>query len=149
MVPTVQPLPTESDQLLGRMLDKLVAFQALLVEEQHAIRSLSFGQFTTVTMQKSELLDEIRILEQQRRTIPPVLPTQSADAILQQQEAALAAAIKQTDRLNRLNGALIGQSLKFLEGTLQLWQRLPESAVLYSSSGTHVPATAHRVQTIG
>ena len=51
MVSTVpQPLSTASDSLLCRMLDKLTAFQALLLEEQDAIRSLSFGQFTSVTI---------------------------------------------------------------------------------------------------
>ena len=49
------------------MLDKLTAFQDLLLEEQDAIRSLSFGQFTSVTIRKTQLLDEIRQLEQQRR----------------------------------------------------------------------------------
>ena len=68
MTTVQQPLPAESDRLLRRMLDKIVAFQGLLIEEQQAIRSLSFGQFTTVTMRKSQLLDEIRSLEQERRT---------------------------------------------------------------------------------
>ncbi|MBI4001789.1 MAG: flagellar protein FlgN [Nitrospira defluvii] len=149
-MPTVQqPLPTESDQLLRRMLDKIVAFQALLMEEQQAIRSLSFGQFTTVTMRKSQLLDEIRGLEQQRRTILSDSRDQKFLPASQQQEAELAVAIGQTDRLNRLNGTLIGQSLEFLEGTLRLWQRSPESAALYSSSGAHVRDTTHRVRTTG
>ena len=150
MVPTVQqPLPTESDQLLRRMLDKLVVFQALLTEEQQAIRSLSFGQFTTVTMRKSKLLEEIRSLEQQRRIMPSIGKALELTLTSQQQEAELVRAIGQTDRLNRLNGALIGQSLKFLEGTLRLWQRSPESAALYSSSGASVPDTMHRVRTTG
>ncbi len=150
MVPTVQqPLPTESDTLLRRMLDKIVAFQALLMEEQEAIRSLSFGQFTTVTLHKSQLLDEIRNLEQQRRTMPSSPRAQKLPPALQQQETDLVVAIGQTDRLNRLNGALIGQSLEFLEGTLRLWQRSPESAALYSSNGAHVQETTHRVRTTG
>jgi hypothetical protein len=54
MVSTVQqPLSTASAPLLCRMLDKLTAFQALLIEEQDAIRSLSFGQFTSVTVRKN------------------------------------------------------------------------------------------------
>jgi len=149
MVPTVQqPLPTESDTL-RRMLDKIAAFQALLVEEQQAIRSLSFGQFTTVTMQKSHLLDEIRGLEQERRALLSHSRTHELSLASKQQEADLVVAIGQTDRLNRLNGALIGQSLEFLEGSLRLWQRSPASAALYSSSGTHVPDATHRVRTTG
>ena len=149
MTSVQQTLPIESDQLLRRMLEKIVAFQALLMEEQQAIRSLSFGQFTTVTMRKSDLLEEIRNLEQQRRALlhdSAGLPLFSS---LQQQEAELASAIGQTDRLNRMNGLLIGQSLEFLEDTLRLWQRSPESAALYSSSGAPVPDATHRVRTRG
>jgi flagellar biosynthesis/type III secretory pathway chaperone len=82
MVSTVQqPLSTASAPLLCRMLDKLTAFQALLTEEQDAIRSLSFGQFTSVTVRKTHLLDEIRELEQQRRnasTLPDSYGSPSA-----------------------------------------------------------------------
>ena len=149
MTTVQQPLPAESDRLLRRMLDKIVAFQGLLIEEQQAIRSLSFGQFTTVTMRKSQLLDEIRSLEQERRTNLSDSRDQTLPPASQQQEADLALAIGQTDRLNRMNGMLIGQSLEFLEGTLRLWQRSPESAALYSSSGTPVPDATHRVRTTG
>lgn len=131
------------------MLDKILAFQGLLIEEQQAIRSLSFGQFTTVTMRKSQLLDEIRSLEQERRTNLSDSRDQTLPSASQQQEADLALAIGQTDRLNRMNGMLIGQSLEFLEGTLRLWQRSPASAALYSSSGTPVPDATYRVRTTG
>jgi flagellar biosynthesis/type III secretory pathway chaperone len=144
-----QALPTDSDQLLRRMLDKLVAFQALLIEEQQAIRSLSFGQFTTVTIRKSHLLDEIRDLEQQRRTVSCDVPSRNVLAASQQLEADVASAIGHTDRLNRMNGTLIGQSLEFLENTLRLWQRPPESVALYSSAGMAVPDSTHRVRTTG
>lgn len=149
MTTAQQSLLTESDTPLRRMLDKINAFQALLVEEQQAIRSLSFGQFTAVTMRKSQLLDEIRCLEQLRRTILAESRDQKLPPAQQPQEAELAAAIAETDRLNRMNGTLIGQSLEFLEGTLRRWQRSPESAALYSSSGAHVPDTTHRVRTTG
>ena len=104
---TVQPLPIESDSLLRRMLDKIVAFQALLTEEQQAIRSLSFGQFTTVTMRESQLLDEIRSLEQERRTNQSDSKDHKFLPASQQKEADLGRAIEQTDRLNRMNGMLI------------------------------------------
>jgi flagellar biosynthesis/type III secretory pathway chaperone len=134
------------------MLDKLAAFQALLIEEQQAIRSLSFGQFTTVTMRKSHLLDEIRSLEQQRRVTSFDSSDSQHRAMLpasQQLKAELASAIEHTDRLNRMNGMLIGQSLEFLENTLRLWQRPPESIALYSSAGMAVPDNTHRVKTTG
>ena len=131
------------------MLDKLVAFQALLLEEQDAIRSLSFGQFTSVTIRKTQLLDEIRELEQQRRNRTSVTASLVLSPLLKQQEADLVAAIGQTDRLNRLNAALIGQSLAFLQGTLRLWQHSPESAALYSSSGAAVAGTGGRVRAKG
>ena len=151
MAPTVQQsLSTEAEpNTLRRMLDKIGAFQALLIEEQQAIRSLSFGQFTAVTMRKSNLLDEIRGLEQERRALVSLLQPHELSASSKQQETDLVAAIGRTDRLNRLNGALIGQSLEFLEGTLRLWQRSPASAALYSSAGTHVPDATHRVRTTG
>ncbi len=148
-MPTAQqPLPTEC-QTLRRMLDKMRAFQALLIEEQQAIRTLSFGQFTTVMMQKSNLLDEIRELEQERRALFALPRTPELSPVSKQQEADLVAAIGQTDRLNRLNGALIGQSLEFLEDTLRLWQRSPASAALYSSAATQVPHVTHRLRTTG
>ena len=150
MVSTVpQPLSTATDSLIRRMLDRLVAFQALLLEEQDAIRSLSFGQFTSVTIRKTQLLDEIRELEQQRRNRTSVTASLVLSPLLKQQEADLVAAIGQTDRLNRLNAALIGQSLAFLQGTLRLWQHSPESAALYSSSGAAVAGTGGRVRAKG
>lgn len=150
MVSTVQqPLSAQSPSLLIRMRDKIVAFQALLIAEQQAIRSLSFGQFTMVTMQKSQLLDEIRELEQRRRHATPATGTPESSAEFQQQEIELATAIEHTDRMNRLNAALIGQSLEFLQGTLRLWQRSPESAALYSSSGSMVAETTGLVRTKG
>ncbi|MEK6801122.1 MAG: flagellar protein FlgN [Nitrospirota bacterium] len=144
-----QPLATASDSLLCRMLDKLTAFQALLIEEQDAIRSLSFGQFTSVTMRKTHLLDEIRELEQQRRTRPSSTASLAPSLVLEQQEADLIAAIGQTDRLNRFNAALIGQSLEFLQGTLRLWQRSPQSGALYSSSGSAVAESGGRARAKG
>ncbi len=144
-----QPLATASDSLLCRMLDKLTAFQALLTEEQDAIRSLSFGQFTSVTMRKTHLLDEIRALEQQRRNEATLSASYRSSPSLQQQEADLVEAIGQTDRLNRFNAALIGQSLEFLQGTLRIWQRSPQSAALYSSSGAAVAGSGGRMRVKG
>lgn len=142
-----QQTPTESDLLVQGMLDKMLAFQSLLLEEQDAIRSLSFGQFTSVTTRKSQLLDEIRDLEQQRRHRPsPELPHQAAHTTM---EEKLIAAIGETDSLNRFNATLIGQSLEFLHGALKRWQRSPESAALYSSSGTAVAAGAGLVRAKG
>ena len=150
MVSTVpQPLSTATDSLIRRMLDKLVAFQALLLEEQDAIRSLSFGQFTSVTIRKTQLLDEIRELEQQRRNRTSVTASLVLSPLLKQQEADLVAAIGQTDRLNRFNAALIGQALEFLQGTLRIWQRSPQSAALYSSSGAAVSESSRTVRITG
>ena len=92
------------------MLDKMLAFQSLLLEEQDAIRSCPFGQFTSVTTRKSQLLDEIR--EQRRRQqVSSELPRQDARRYMM--EAKLIAAIGETDRLNRFNAALIGSRLNF------------------------------------
>jgi len=133
--------------LVRGMLDKMLAFQSLLLEEQDAIRSLSFGQFTSVTTRKAQLLDEIRDFEQRRRQqTSSELPRQGARTTM---EAKLLAAIGETDRLNRFNAALIGQSLEFLQGALKRWQRAPESAALYSSAGTAVPAGAGLVRAKG
>jgi len=144
-----QPPPTESQALLLRMHEKILAFQALLVEEQQAIRSLSFGQFTAVTMRKTHLLDEIRELEQRRRLLPAVTGHQEPAVSFHRQEAALIAAVADTDRLNRFNGTLIGQSLEFLQGTLRRWQRSPERAAFYSPSGAALSDTAGLVRAKG
>lgn len=137
----------QPESLLRRMRAKMTEFQGLLTEEQQAIRSLSFGQFSSVTMRKERLLDEIRGLEGQRRA--SMMPQGEPSAAVRQEESALAAAIAETDRMNRFNATLIGQSLEFLEGTLRLWQRLPESAALYSSSGVMVPGGGARLRTQG
>ncbi|WHZ21652.1 MAG: Flagellar biosynthesis protein FlgN [Nitrospira sp.] len=131
------------------MHDKILAFQALLIEEQQAIRTLSFGQFTTVAMRKTRLLDEIRELEQSRRLLSAATGHQESSVWFRQQEAELAAAIGDTDRLNRFNAALIGQSLVFLQGTLRLWQRSPEATTLYSSSGAVMSDTTGMVKAKG
>lgn len=135
-------IPAQSDALMQRMLERILSFQSLLREEQEAIRCLSFGQFTSVTMRKAQLLDEIRELEQERRSRP-------LSENNRRQERELAAAVGETDRLNRFNAALIGQSLEFLHGTLKRWQRSPESAALYSSSGTAVADGAGLVRAKG
>jgi flagellar biosynthesis/type III secretory pathway chaperone len=135
--------------LMRGMLDKMLAFQSLLLEEQDAIRSLSFGQFTSVTQRKTQLLDEIRDLEQQRRDRSAGEQSQRSAAARSALEAQLIAAIGETDRLNRFNAALIGQSLEFLHGALKRWQRSPESAALYSSAGTAVAAGAGLVRAKG
>ena len=140
---------TEPDLLVRGMLEKMLAFQSLLLEEQDAIRSLSFGQFTSVTMRKTQLLDEIRDLEQQRRTRSAGEPSQRSAAARTALEAELIAAIGETDRLNRFNATLIGQSLEFLHGALKRWQRSPESAALYSSTGAAVTAGAGPVRAKG
>ncbi|MCW5799725.1 MAG: hypothetical protein LZF60_80389 [Nitrospira sp.] len=142
-----QHTPTESDLLVRGMLDKMLAFQSLLLEEQEAIRSLSFGQFTSVTTRKTQLLDEIRDLEQQRRHRTSTERPQPAART--SMEAKLLTAIGETDRLNRFNATLIGQSLEFLHGALKRWQRSPESAALYSSSGTAVADGAGLVRAKG
>lgn len=144
-----QLAPIESDVLHRRMIDKMRAFQSLLIEEQDAIRSLSFGQFTSVTMRKTQLLDEVRELEQQRRNQSASGDSQAKTPARVRLEADLVAVIGETDRLNRLNAALISQSLEFLQGTLRLWQRLPESSALYSSSGTAVTASGGMVRAKG
>lgn len=144
-----QSTQTESDLLIRGMLDKMLAFQSLLLEEQDAIRSLSFGQFTSVTMRKAQLLDEIRDLEQQRRDRSAAEQSERSTAGRTTMEDKLIAAIGETDRLNRFNAALIGQSLEFLHGALKRWQRSPESAALYSSSGTAVAAGAGLVRAKG
>ncbi len=140
---------TQSESILRRMQAKLLQFQGLLTEEQQAIRSLSFGQFSSVTMRKAQLLEEIRELEDQRKKLAATSAPGTEPVSAQQEEAALVSAIGQTDRMNRFNAALIGQSLEFLEGTLRLWQRSPESAALYSSSGTVAPSTAGRIRVQG
>ncbi len=139
--------PTESDLLVQGMLDKMLVFQSLLLEEQDAIRSLSFGQFTAVTTRKARLLDEIRDLEQQRRHRASIDLSQQGTRTTM--EARLIAAIGETDRLNRFNAALIAQSLEFLHGALKRWQRSPQSAALYSSSGTAVADGAGLVRAKG
>ena len=149
MSPLSQSTQTESDLLIRGMLDKMLAFQSLLLEEQDAIRSLSFGQFTSVTMRKAQLLDEIRDLEQQRRDRSAAEQSERSTAGRTTMEDKLIAAIGETDRLNRFNAALIGQSLEFLHGALKRWQRSPESAALYSSSGTAVAAGAGLVRAKG
>ena len=104
------------------MVDKVTAFQALLLEEQDAIRSLSFGQFTSVTMRKTQLLDEMRELEQQRRNEATLSGSYGSPPSLKQQEADLVAAIG---------------------------QRSPQSAALYSSSGAAVAGNGGRVRAKG
>ncbi|MCC2641807.1 MAG: putative Flagellar chaperone FlgN [Nitrospira sp.] len=139
----------ESHSLLHRLHDKIIAFQTLLAAEQQAIRSLSFGQFTLVTMQKSKLLEEIRELEQLRRQLPTAMGGFESSIEVRQQETELMTAIGRTDRMNRFNAALIKQSLEFLLCALRLWQRSPQSAALYSSSGSIVAETTGMVRTKG
>lgn len=57
----------ETQSLLSRLYDKVIAFQTLLRREQQAIRTLSFSEFTQVTMKKAQLLEELRELEGVRR----------------------------------------------------------------------------------
>ena len=127
-------------RVLDLMREHVQQFHDLLKDEQQAIRTLSFGQFSGVTDRKARLLDSIRDLEQERRRLTAVLEAGSermSDA-LQLKERGLIDIIGATDRMNRLNAALIAQSLTFLQGSLSLWQHSPASAPLYSQTGSVV-----------
>lgn len=135
------------DEVLDRMQRKLQDFIGLLNDEQQAIRTLSFGQFTTVTEKKTCLLEEIRQIESERRGLSADV-TPSGDVLMQQigqKEKRLTELIIATDRMNRFNADLIGQSLAFLTGSLRMWQQSPASAALYSHSGSMVPHTGHGI----
>jgi flagellar biosynthesis/type III secretory pathway chaperone len=127
-------------RVLGLMREHVQQFYDLLKDEQQAIRTLSFGQFSDVTERKARLLDIIRDLEQERRRLTGALEAASERLSdeLQRKEQELIDIIGATDRMNRLNAALIAQSLAFLQGSLSLWQRSPASAPLYSQSGSVV-----------
>jgi flagellar biosynthesis/type III secretory pathway chaperone len=133
--------------VLDVMRDNVQRFHDLLKDEQQAIRTLSFGQFSDVTERKARLLDIIRDLEQERRRLTASLEA-AAEPLsdeLQQKEQTLIEIIGATDRMNRLNAALIAQSLAFLQGSLSLWQRSPESAPLYSQTGSVVEGAPQSV----
>jgi flagellar biosynthesis/type III secretory pathway chaperone len=130
----------ELDRVLDVMRENAQRFHDLLKDEQQAIRTLSFGQFSDVTERKARLLDVIRELEQERRRLTGSLEAASEplSEALRQKEQALIEMIGTIDRMNRLNASLIAQSLAFLQGSLSLWQRSPESAPLYSQTGSVV-----------
>jgi flagellar biosynthesis/type III secretory pathway chaperone len=131
---------TELTRVLDLMRENVQQFHDLLRDEQQAIRTLSFGQFSDVTDRKARLLDIIRDLEQERRRLTGIMEAASErlSAELQHKEQGLIEIIGATDRMNRLNAALIAQSLAFLQGSLSLWQRSPASAPLYSQTGSVV-----------
>lgn len=137
----------ELHHVLDAMRDNVQRFHDLLKEEQQAIRTLSFGQFSDVTDRKSHLLDIIRDLEQERRRLTGALESGSEPLSneLQQKEQGLIEIIGATDRMNRLNAALVAQSLEFLQGSLSLWQRSPESGPLYSQTGSVVKGASQSV----
>jgi flagellar biosynthesis/type III secretory pathway chaperone len=127
-------------RVLDLMHENIRQFHDLLKDEQQAIRTLSFGQFSDVTEKKARLLDVIRDLEAERRRVAGSLEAASErlSAELDLKEQGLVELIGSTDRMNRLNAALIAQSLAYLQGSLSLWQRSPESAPLYSPTGSVV-----------
>ncbi|HJR76544.1 MAG TPA: flagellar protein FlgN [Nitrospiraceae bacterium] len=127
-------------RVLDLMHENIRQFHDLLKDEQQAIRTLSFGQFSDVTDRKTRLLDVIRDLEAERRRVAASLEAASErlSAELELKEQGLIELIGATDRMNRLNAALIAQSLAFLQGSLSLWQRSAESAPLYSPTGSVV-----------
>ena len=139
--------PLKLGRVLDLMIEKVGQFHALLSDEQQAIRTLSFGQFSDVTEKKSELLDSIRDLEQSRRCLTEASAAGSIrlSKELEQRQQTLIEIIGATDRMNRLNAALIAQSLAFLQGSLSLWQCSPASAPLYSQTGSVVGSLSHSV----
>jgi flagellar biosynthesis/type III secretory pathway chaperone len=134
-------------RVLDVMRENVQQFHDLLKEEQQAVRTLSFGQFSDVTERKSRLLDTIRDLEQERRRLTGVLEQndEPSSGDLQRKEQDLIDIIGATDRMNRLNASLIAQSLAFLQGSLSHWQRSPASAPLYSETGSVVDAVPQSV----
>jgi flagellar biosynthesis/type III secretory pathway chaperone len=134
-------------QVLDLMHEKVQQFHDLLKDEQQAIRTLSFGQFSDVTEKKSELLDGIRDLEHSRRHLmgDAAVGSSRLSKDLEQRQQALIEIIGATDRMNRLNAALIAQSLAFLQGSLSLWQRSPASAPLYSQTGSVVGGVSQSI----
>lgn len=143
-----EPIPAPRlHEILDLMREKVQQFHDLLKDEQQAIRTLSFGQFSDVTERKTQLLDIIRDLEQERGRLTDLLPETSGrlSRELEHKQQLLIDMIGATDRMNRLNASLIGQSLAFLQGSLSLWQRSSASAPLYSQTGSVVEGVPHSV----
>jgi len=134
-------------RVLDLMREKVQQFHDLLKDEQQAIRTLSFGQFSDVTERKTQLLGLIRDLEQERRRLTDTVPATSErlSRELEHKQQMLLDMIGATDRMNRFNAALIGQSLAFLQGSLSLWQRSSASAPLYSQTGSVVEGVPQSV----
>ena len=145
MMPNEPISTTRLREILDLMREKVEQFHDLLKDEQQAIRTLSFGQFSNVTERKTQLLDIIRDLEQERRRLTDRLPEapERLARDLEHKQQLLIDIIGETDRMNRLNAALIGQSLDFLQGSLSLWQRSSASAPLYSQTGSVVQGVPH------
>ncbi|MGH7232569.1 MAG: flagellar protein FlgN [Nitrospiraceae bacterium] len=141
--------------LLDRLRERLEAFVGLLVDEERAIKQWSVDELVKINTEKQNLLEEMRVLEEERITVigrladkwaAPSHPLGIGD-IAQRAGREDASRLRQLQRLlgelagtaqerNRYLAVLVGRSLEFFRESLHICRPSSSHMVLYSSSGT-------------
>jgi len=140
-------------EILTQEQQALESFLELLRHEKEAIRRLSSSRMADITIQKLNLLETIRVLEQKRseavgqladewgvnegeltlRAIAGRVAASEAGGLLRQQDRLKKTMLEVRDA-SEFNGILIGDSLDFFHQLLSAC-RVPEQPLLYAATG--------------
>lgn len=124
-------MPPSADVILREQLDKLQAFDRLLVAEHACLLQAAVDQLSELTAQKTARLDELEALERQRVTAFHQDAAASTSAVWAQVQALA----KQVAQANQRNGAMILALVRNTEGALHILRGTSDDAVLYGAQG--------------
>jgi flagella synthesis protein FlgN len=125
------------DSLLRLQLDKLQAFDRLLIEEHACLLRAAADQLPALTEQKNSLLAEIDALERERI----VQFGAQAEAAINPLWSAVQTLARSIAEANQRNGAMISALVRSTEGALQILRGNAEGVDLYGAHGQGQPGS--------
>lgn len=125
------------DSLLRLQLDKLQAFDRLLIEEHACLLRAAADQLSALTERKNSLLAEIDALERERI----VQFGAQTEAVANPLWSAVQTLARSIAEANQRNGAMISALVRSTEGALQILRGNAESVDLYGAHGQGQPGS--------
>lgn len=125
------------DSLLRLQLDKLQAFDRLLIEEHACLLRAAADQLPALTEQKNSLLAEIDALERERI----MQFGAQTEAVINPLWSAVQTLARSIAEANQRNGAMISALVRSTEGALQILRGNAEGVDLYGAHGQGQPGS--------
>ncbi|MBN8745232.1 MAG: flagellar protein FlgN [Thiomonas arsenitoxydans] len=128
------------DSLLRLQLDKLQAFDRLLIEEHACLLRAATDQLPALTERKNSLLAEIDALERERIVQFGAL-TEAGATSAPPLWSAVQTLARSIAEANQRNGAMISALVRSTEGALQILRGNAEGVDLYGAHGQGQPGS--------